>query len=229
MSKVRTALSFSRLDTYLQCPRKYESMYITKDYPSQDDSPALISGKYVHSQLEEWMKAALKDKQLPNLNAIAKNAVPIMTNILENYTSISPENQLAVNDKWEPVGWFDKDVYYRAIVDLMALKSDSEAIVIDYKTGKVRDYEAGEYAQLNLTASMLFCIYPQLEVIKCYYLFVEHKKTCAVTFNRSTMERMREPFIRIHDEINSTEFFDPKVNKYCRWCQISPDKCELKR
>lgn len=229
MSKPKMALSFSRLDTYLQCPRKFESMYVTKDYPFENDSPALVKGKEIHSQLEDWMVAALKDSALPNLNAIAKNAVPIMTNILQNYTSISPENNLAINDKWEPVGWFDKDVYYRAVVDLMAMKSDTEAVVIDYKTGKVRDYEAGDYAQLNLTAAMLFSIYPQLEVIKCYYLFVEHKKTSAVSFNRNTLESLRAPFDKIHNEINTTEFFDPKVNKYCRFCAIPASRCELKR
>jgi CRISPR/Cas system-associated exonuclease Cas4 (RecB family) len=221
------ALSFSRVDDYVRCPWKFFHKYISKTYPEEGESIALIKGKEVHSQLENWMKAALKDESLPDLSLVARNAVPILQNILANYHSISPENQLAINSKWEATDWFANDIYYRAIVDLMAFKGDNEAIVIDHKTGKVRGYEKGDYTQLGLTAAMLFSIYPQLEVVKCYYLFVEHKKTSGATFYREDLETLKAPFDKVYREVNEAEFFPPKVNEYCRYCKIK--ECELKR
>ena len=218
MSKM--ALSFSRVDAYLQCPLQFEAKFITKTYPDENNSPALVKGKEIHSQLENWMKASLVGKDVPNLSVHAANAVPIMTNILENYTSISPENQLAIDESWSVCDWFASNVYYRAVVDLMAFKGDTEAIVVDYKTGKVRGYEAGKHAQLNLTAAMLFSIYPQLETIKCYYLFVEHKQTSSAKFYRHELEELKRPFVDIHNEINTCTDFKPKTNQYCRWCKV---------
>lgn len=221
-----TALSFSRVDAYLKCPWQFYHKFIAKDYPDEGDSIALIKGKELHSQLERWMKARLAEESTPDLNPIAKSAVPIMENVLTNYHSVVAEVQLAVNSKWEVVDWFADDTYYRAIIDLLAFKGDDEAIVIDWKSGKVRGYEAGKHTQLGLTAAMLFSIYPQLDTVKCYYQFLEHKKTSGVTFKREQLDSLKAPFVEIHAEINNTEFYTPKINDYCRYCKCR-NSCEL--
>ena len=217
-----SALSFSRLDVYLQCPKQFEAKFISKTYPDESTNPALVKGQEIHKQLENYTLFKLgKLNDEPKLTSAAKNATKIIDKITTSYQVVQPELELAINDKWERCGWFDSDVYYRAKIDLIAHNNGDELTVIDHKTGKVRHYEEGPYAQLNLTSAMLFSVMPEVNKINCAYLFVEHKVTSKVEFTRDKYKVLKAPFDLVHKMVNSDTKFEPTPNKYCRFCKVN--------
>ena len=128
-----------------------------------------------------WKNAG-ESFERPAMAAEAMNAVPIIDNIFETYTSVLPEQKLCVDDKWNKVGWFDYSAYLRAILDLVAF-APGRGLICDYKTGKVRDYD-GYGGQLHLNAAMLFAIEEDIQILDVAYLFVDHKQTISVRFTR---------------------------------------------
>ena len=225
----RIALSYSRLSTYEQCPRKFQSQYLTKTYPDESDNPHFVRGSKIHKQLEEYTIAmALNGENLPELSPEAENAKGIIHSVFDNYDEIYAEQQIAIDDSWNKISWFDRGAYYRAILDLVAI-AGNKGLIIDWKTGKVRDYDDSDTGQLHLSAAILMAIKPQLDVVDVAYSFVEHKHTIKRRFERAQLEELQNPFKKSFITVNCDNEFEPKKNKYCYFCNINPDECELKR
>jgi hypothetical protein len=71
----------------------------------------------------------------------------------------------------EPCGFFDKNVWWRGVVDLAILDREAgTAKVIDYKTGKSAKY--ADKGQLELMALAMFKHFPEVKTIKGGLLFV---------------------------------------------------------
>lgn len=231
MSEATLALSYSRLSDFEGCPLKFKAKYITKDYPDDSNNPAFAKGNAIHSQLEDYINyKKAEDAEPPKMGTIANNVVPIIDKL---YTACSgnifAEKQIAVDQDWVKCDWFAPPsvVKYRAIIDMLAFVSDSELLINDFKSGKVREYEEGPRTQLKLTAVMLFSLYPRVQKITTCYLFAEHKKTVKVTFYRHELEDLRKPFDEFHAMVQREEEFAFKKNRYCNWCLYTD--CPVKK
>lgn len=228
MSKGSIALSYSRLSTYEQCPRQFRAQYITKTYPQDDDNPHFIRGKRIHKQMEDYTLAKALDGNLPELSHEAQNGKGIVDSVIANFDQVYAEQQIAIDDDWSKIDWFDKQAYYRAIFDLVALKG-KQGLIIDWKTGKVRDYDDTSTGQLHLSATILLSIQPQLDFVDTAYSFLEHKHTIKRRFERSQLPELMKPFQEAYITVNSDNEFLPKKNKYCYFCLIDSDECEFKK
>lgn len=223
------ALSFSRLSDYEECPRKFESKYIIKDYPDDSDNPAFVKGNAIHKQVENYILWLNGAEDEPNMGQYTKSIVPMLKKIYEASSGrLFGEKQIAVDQHWVQCDWFapPKVVKYRAIIDFMAFLDNNELLVGDIKSGKVRPYEDGPTTQLKLTAAMCFHLFPMIEKITTAYFFVEHSKTVKVIFTRDQMEELRKPFDERHTEVNAATEFPHKKNRYCNWCKIP--SCPIK-
>lgn len=219
------ALSHSRLSTYQSCPRKFKLQFLDKAFPDDSDNPNFVRGNRVHSQLENyvmWLNAGKSFKR-PAMSNEAEAAVPIIEAVFDSYTSVLPEQKLAVNQQWKKTGWFDRDVYMRAVLDVIAFDGH-RGLILDYKTGKVREYD-GFGGQLHLNAAMIFAIEPEVTVIDVAYLFVDHKQTIKVQFTRDQYQEFRDHFDTEHAKVNSEKEWPPKINQYCKWCPATRDQC----
>jgi len=225
----RIALSYSRLNTYNSCARKFKLQYLDKAFPDDSDNPNFVRGNRVHGQLESyvmWLNSG-KITEKPKMCNEAKNAIPIIDRVYESYTTVLPEQQLAIDDRWKKTGWFAANVYLRAILDVIAF-APRRGLILDYKTGKVRDYD-GYGGQLHLNAAMLFAIEPELDVIDVAYLFVDHKQTIRVKFDRGQYQEFRDHFNEKHLKVNSETEWAPTINQYCKWCPATRDQCEFSK
>jgi CRISPR/Cas system-associated exonuclease Cas4 (RecB family) len=231
MDNATIALSFSRLSDYEQCPLKFKQKYIEKSYPDDSNNPAFAKGNAIHKQLEDYvvyLSSTDKDNK-PSMTTVTQAVTPMIDKL---YTAsngnIFPEKQIAVDQNWEACTWFDPPhvVKYRAIIDCLVFLNDEELLIIDWKSGKVREYEDGPTTQLKLTAVILFSLYPKIETITSSYMFVEHKKTVSVKFSRDQLEDMRAAFDDAHKTVNLATDFPHKKNRYCNWC-LSTD-CPIK-
>ena len=120
MSKKVNAWSFSRLKNFEQCPKKFYHTSIRKDViESQNDT--MLYGNRVHKALELRVK---NGKRLPmdmtHLESIAaKFADPKV-----KPDEILTEQQLAIDENYQPCDWFSKDTWTRAIIDYLFCRED---------------------------------------------------------------------------------------------------------
>jgi putative RecB family exonuclease len=230
------ALSWSRLSDYNQCPLKFKLKYIDKDPVFKEDStqsPHLVRGSNVHKKLEDYVvqktsngELEVKITSLPEVEATK----PFVDRFLENYTTVIPETQIAIDKDWKRVEWFSRDAYYRAILDLIAIRP-SDVAIIDYKTGKMRDYDGGPSGkgQLHLSGAISLHLWPTIPVVTTTYAYVDHKQTIAKQFTQDDRQELREHFDAEHDKVNSDKEFRPTVNEFCKWCPATRKQCPYSR
>jgi len=224
------ALSHSKINTFNGCPRQFFLQYISKVYPKEGDNPYFIKGNRIHKELENYVVWLLGDKQgdQPKMGDEAKNGLPIVNRLMSKFDDCYPEQKLSMDDKFKKVGWFDKKTRWRVIYDFLAMKNDL-AMVVDYKTGKVRDY-AGFGGQLHLGAWVLFNIRPEIQTVNNAYLYLEHKHTVSIKLERDKdMNKLTDHFLEVFDTINSEKNFDEKKNKNCYFCLATPEMCSQKK
>lgn len=230
------ALSWSRLSDYHQCPLKFKLKYLEKHHLFKEEStssPHLVRGSNVHKALENYViqstsngELEVKITSLPEVEATK----PFVDRFLTNYTTVIPETQIAINRNWERVEWFSRDAYYRAILDLIALRP-SDVAIIDYKTGKMRDYDGGPSGkgQLHLSGAISLHLWPDIPEVSTTYAYVDHKQTITKKFTQADRQELREHFDEEHNRVNSDTKFRPTVNEFCKWCPATRDMCPYSR
>ena len=215
-----TAWSYSSITLYDQCPKKYYHLRVAKDI-KEPESEAMNYGKDLHLAAEEYIRDG---KPLP-----AKYAY--IQEMLDKLKALPGEklceNKLAVkivDGKLTPCDFFDKNVWYRGIADLIILdRENKEARIIDYKTGKSAKY--ADTKQLKLLAATVFTHYPEIKVIKAGLLFVVSKefiKEEYTTHHRLAYFEHFKPLVNQLESSISNNVWNPKRNFTCRkWCPVT--------
>lgn len=222
------ALSHSKINTFDLCKLQFKLQYIDKTYPFDDDNPYFIKGKKLHDQLENYVIEKLSgDEPTVKLSAAARNATPIINKMMDKFPDCYPEQKICLDKNYKRAAWYDNSkAYYRCIIDFLA-KNKKAAVVIDYKTGKVRAYD-GFGGQLHLTAFLLFMMFPKLEKVTSAYLYIEHKQTVTITLTRADLPALKKYFEDKYVEVNIEEDYDPTRNAYCNFCRATPSQCKYK-
>lgn len=230
------ALSWSRLSDYQQCPLKFKLKYLDRNSKFKEDesaSPHLVRGSNVHKALENYVvqktsngELEVKITSLPEV----ETTKPFVDRFIDNYEQVIPETQIAINKDWQRVEWFSRDAYYRAIFDLIAIRP-SDVQIVDYKTGKMRDYDGGPsgMGQLHLSGGIALHLWPEIPHVGTTYAYVDHRKTLPKTFKREDAAPIRAHFDGMYDTVNSDGNFKPKVNEFCKWCPATRDMCPYSR
>jgi len=206
--------SYSSLDLFKQCPHKYYRMRVKKDVV---DPPTehLNYGLEVHKAAEEFIRDG---KPVPEKYAFIREPLELLSKINGKHLC---EERLGLTRALEPCGFFDKDVWWRGVADLIILKDDS-AYVIDYKTGKSAKY--ADTKQLEILSLAVFKHYPQVKKVKGGLLFV-----VASEFIKADYEAEKEGvyWMRWIEDTNRLEkaieldVWNPKPNFSCsKWCSV---------
>lgn len=236
------ALSWSRLSDYQQCPRKFKLKYIDKAENFQekdaDKSPHLVRGGNVHKALENYvikLKAGQQGIPVSSLPEV-ESTKPLIGNFVQAFgiDNIHPEQQVSVNINWNQVEWFDRESYYRAIFDFIALKYQDTVVsyvdITDWKTGKFKDYSADQPGQLELSAAIALNMWPQAEEVATRYVYVDHKKAITRKFTaKDDKEYLTMHFVKEHRKVNEDNNFDPAQNEFCKYCQATKLQCQFSR
>jgi len=235
------ALSWSRVSDWQQCARKFYLKYIAKGFPQEDASKSvhLVKGSEMHKQMENYTYAKLngKEAEIPHASPACREAFPIVDRVHANFAEIWPERQVAVTYDFKPTEWFGSDVAWRSIWDFSGINrrrpdSRGHALIIDWKTGKVQDYDVGEPGQLHLSAAMAIPFY-DVDDVDVFYAFIEHKvkkpeKPLRVTAEED-YEHIKSFFNRIYDKVNEEKEWKPQVNSYCNYCPATKSQCQFSR
>jgi CRISPR/Cas system-associated exonuclease Cas4 (RecB family) len=160
-----TAWSYSSIKTFAQCPKKYYHLKVAKDV-KDSGSAATLYGEDAHRAAENFIKSS---HELPPKFAFMKPPLDALAAIPGTKLT---ENKLALaktEGGYEPRAFFDKDVWWRGIADLIILNGPT-AYAVDYKTGKNAKY--ADLTQLDLVAGAVFVHYPEVQVVRSSLLYV---------------------------------------------------------
>lgn len=210
------AWSYSALTTYELCPKKYYHLYfLPKDHPDRvkdEDSSFSADGKIVH----DAMRARVCDgKALPlNLRYMETAAARFAAVPGEKHG----EMKLAINRQFEPRDYFAKDVFVRVVIDLAIVQKDT-AIVVDWKTGKVKD----DPTQMALTAAVLSRWMPEIKLFKTVFVWLAHNDATPKAYTPDQFTAVWNnllPRVAKIEEARKTTTFPAKENGLCGWCPV---------
>lgn len=158
--------SFSSIKTFDQCPKKYYHLKVKKDYAENFETEAILYGNEFHKAAEDYVGGAVKE-----LDPRFDFAQGVLDKLKASAGDKLCEYRMGLTSNLEPCGFYDKNVWYRGIADLIVLdKEKGVAKIIDYKTGKSAKY--ADKGQLELMALCVFKHFPEIKVVKAGLLFV---------------------------------------------------------
>lgn len=205
------AFSFSRLEGYETCPKKFWHISVKKDVQDPPNEHTSF-GTEVHLAFAEYLK---KGKQLP---LHLRHHRPMLDKIRAAPGEHIIEQQIAITAEYKSTGWFDRDVYCRVISDLTILHG-SHAVMFDWKTGKVKD----SFDQLRLAAAVTFLLAEELETISMHYVWT---KTKQVTSDKMTRDEMPgvwaslQPRLIQYQNAFNLQQFEARQGFHCRYCPV---------
>lgn len=218
--------SFSKINTFFDCPKKFEFAYITKveiDY-GYSDPYYFIRGRFLHSYIANRLSGG--NGMISNFNDVSVDDKLHLTEMaektLENeYINLSfdfdhnlVEAKMYLNHKMSE-SESKSNAAFVGYIDYCAVQDDF-AMIIDWKTGKYRDTPS--YDQLELYAIWLLDKYPNIQEFDLLFYYVEHDKFSIKTVGRVEVENFKTSLKKKISLIENTESFKPNINKHCEVC-----------
>lgn len=181
--------SHTSLRQYDQCPQRYYRQRVTREVK---DTPGKASewGDQVHKALELRVR---EGRPLPENMAQLEKLAQF---VAEVQGIVTCEAELACRQDLSPCAFFDKDVWLRGKIDVF-VDQGSEAIILDYKTGKWR----GDDGQAGRNAVLIFANFPNINLIRSRFLYIADNKIERKEFDRTDLRTIMAPTLRTDNDI----------------------------
>ena len=212
-----TAWSYSSIKTFDQCPKKYFHLKVVKDV-KDEPGEAADYGTAVHEAAELFIT---QGAPIPEKFAFMR---PIVEPLAKKQGTKYAEIKIGVTSDLKPCGFFDKDVWYRGIADLLIVNG-SKAWLIDYKTGKNAKY--ADMKQLDLLAGAIFIHYPEVETINSALLYVVSQEMPKKIHHRQHLSEYMKVFETQLDRLEAAKengVWNANPSGLCGWCPV--ETCE---
>lgn len=198
--------SNSSIKSYEQCPFKYKLTRIEKR--QEPSGPAAERGTMIHAEFETALGALniIPDERkwwFPYIDELkAKGALS--------------EVEFAINRNWVKCDFKDPDYWLRGIYDAIYFEG-TKAHVLDWKTGKERDYED----QLKLYAAIILATYMDIEEVTTEICFIDlNKRVQYATHSRADLPALQQWIGDRIAKIEKDDIFSPKPSFNCKWCHF---------
>lgn len=212
--------SFSKLNTYEMCPKRFKFRYIKKEKEGECDKSALIRGSAIHEMFENHQKGKepKKSKYTADFKkAIERPQVKKIKKHLESPEKTCREVSFGMTKDFSPCEYKDKNALFRGKIDLVYI-DNGVLNLADYKTGKAKDEKYQNYDQLLLYSIYFFQRYPSLEKLKISYVYVDQDVVNSLEVLRSFIETHKAHFLSIVNSIEADQEYIAKPSKLCHWC-----------
>jgi hypothetical protein len=213
--------SFSSLTNFETCANKYAQTSVYKTFPDTMSADG-VWGVAVHTALEKRLTVK---QPLPDDMPFEKWA-RVIESMKKPDDTLRCEIKVALNRQFRQTGYWDKDVWYRGVLDLFLIQGGgSTAWVGDWKTGKVKD----DPTQLKLFVASASCLYPDIERYVVKNIWLKHdqitpKNNEGDIFMREWIPGIWQEILprvkRMEDAYNS-QVFPMKPNGLCKnYCPV---------
>lgn len=209
------AWSYSKLKNFETCPKRHYHVDIAKDV-KEELSEQLTYGNEVHDALA---KRIAKGTPLPRPYAAFEKWVEWLK---VDTGTVLVEQKYAFKEDFSPCGYFDRDVWYRGIGDVVKIVGPV-ALIADWKTGKIGE----DATQLALMAQCVFSHFPDVQKVRSEFIWLKEDATSREDFAREDMPGLWAallPRIRQLKHAADTDSYPAKPGFLCRrWCPVQ--KC----
>lgn len=215
------AWSYSRINTFAQCPKKYQHLYVLKDV-SEEESESMRYGHELHKAAEHYIKDGLPlegkfrfmQHTLDTLNAIhGKKHCEFKMGVAK-----------IADEDYEPCGYFDSNIWLRTVADLLIING-SMAHLVDYKTGSSAKY--ADTKQLDLMAASVLVHFPEVQTVKSALAYVVSKDFIKKNHMREDlvkyMNTFRPELWRLNGAMKNG-VWNAVDSPLCGWCPV--ESCE---
>ena len=207
--------SFSKIKAFEQCPKQFYHEKILKEYPVEE-TEAMLYGTMFHSAAEKYVKDGTP------MPVKFDYAVGALDSLQAKQGRKLCEYKLGLTKDLEPCGFFDKDVWFRGIADLIILDGDL-AWVVDYKTGKSARY--ADKGQLELMALATFKHFPEVRKIRAGLLFIVAKDLIKDTYMKDSEDTLWSKWLANYAKMEAAvanDVWNPRPSGLCkRHCSVT--------
>lgn len=209
----------SQLTNFQTCPRQYYHTTVAKLIPYQETEQNLW-GKRVHTALE------MRIKQGDPLPAGMEHWEPLMLKIEAMDGLKETERKYALDRNFKPAGYWDNP-WTRGSADLV-ITHGSDAIILDYKTGKRKLTD-----QLHLYAAYKMAHSPEVNRVITGFVWLKNSKIDKEVVTRDEVPAIWQKFlpeIRKLEQAHEKDAWPPNPGYLCeKYCPVTTCQFHGKR
>lgn len=205
------AFSYSRLEGYETCPKKFFRMNIAKDIKEPQNDKTQF-GTDMHLAFAKFLR---NNTMLP---LHLRQHLPMLRQLQQAPGEKVIEQQIAINAEYKQTDWFAKDTYCRVISDL-TIMNGSHAVMFDWKSGKMKD----DFDQLRLAAAVMFLIAEEIETISMHFVWTQNKQVTSDKMAREEMPAVWAnlmPRLQVYQNAHANQDFPARKGVHCNWCWV---------
>tara|TARA_Y100000114_G_scaffold128978_1_gene126207 strand:- start:1254 stop:1925 length:672 start_codon:yes stop_codon:yes gene_type:complete len=208
--------SFSKIKAFQQCPKQFYHEKVIKQYPFKM-TEAIRYGDQFHKAAEKYIRDG---EELPKRFLYAKDSLDALKRKKGDKLC---EYRMGLTEDLEPCGFYEDNVWWRGIADLIILNQDQGlAYVVDYKTGKSSRY--ADKGQLELMAMATFKHFPNVGTVRAGLLFVVCEDLVRSTYEQYEADTLWDKWMdnfQTMETAYKVDVWNPKPSGLCRqWCQV---------
>lgn len=209
--------SASSIKMFEDCPYKYYRMRVVKDVADQP-STASIYGERVHKQLEDFAKTGEATEEIKKDHTRAYNIISQFRHSV-NTDLLAPEVQIGLSDNLLPCGWLSEEVFIRAKIDLLIITNLNNAMVIDWKTGRI----PSDSLQADIYTLAVYAAYPSINKVVASMTGTSsggNDPNIYINSHNDVIPLSDKIFRRINriQEAVEHDVWQAKPGYHCRWC-----------
>ena len=208
--------SFRKIKAVQQCPKQFYHEKVIKQYPFKM-TEAIRYGDQFHKAAEKYIRDG---EELPKRFLYAKDSLDALKRKRGDKLC---EYRMGLTEDLEPCGFYEDNVWWRGIADLIILNQDQGlAYVVDYKTGKSSRY--ADKGQLELMAMATFKHFPNVGTVRAGLLFVVCEDLVRSTYEQYEADTLWDKWMdnfQTMETAYKVDVWNPKPSGLCRqWCQV---------
>lgn len=223
-------LSYSALNTYLQCPQKFKLIYIDKNF-SKTSNLALDLGKLCHKAMEDKIlnRRGFKENFVNGFEFLRKKYPDKILEYQDKYSIFIKRLEIP-EEKLNPLNverYFSLNFGKHTIkgyIDILLINKDNEYILKDYKTNKdlFKTKELDNSLQLGIYALAIESLFGKLP-IRLEYDMLFHNTIQSSSFDKQTILNKINNILDGLDMSLDFDMWSQKSSILCYWCSYYKD------
>jgi hypothetical protein len=182
--------SYSALNLFTICQYAYFEQYVTKR-TKKTETEKKDWGKLVHTAFEDYVDSGGKIPLPPSLKEHQGYVDKV---VMRHEGILFTEMQGALDRQLMPVSeWYDKSIWFRVVLDVLrVIRGGDNALIVDWKTGKMRD---GMEKQNMLFAIFVWHLFPNVDICDTRLYFTETGQELRKVYGRAQEEELWDHFL----------------------------------
>ncbi len=227
--------SFSRLNTAEECLAQYNYQYRERLPPSRPSSPAANRGILIHEKADLYLKNKLPIYPA-ELQKVAGHAM-----LLKRLGALG-EQKYAVNEKWEPLDFNEKDAMLRGIVDVVhvskeipipepvplnTVRESTPADTAERTIVGIEDWKSGQVypdhpKQLELYVGLVAPFFPEADEFRTRLIYTDQAVVTPIrVVSKARAEGIKTMLDGRIKKIEEVKTYPVSPGPHCRFCNYS--------